>query len=100
MNITLPDSMKAEVEAKAKAAGFPSVDAYVLDLIRFDTPEEDEVYDLPGPPHLTPRNRAELEAMLDEGMNSGNPIVVDDAFWEERKRVLAERMAKRKDGAA
>ena len=29
MTITLPDSMAAEVEAKAKAAGFPSADAFV-----------------------------------------------------------------------
>ena len=62
-------------------------------------PDEDEVADSVGPPGLSPKNRAELEAMLDAGMNSGPPIRDTPEFWEERRRVLEERIAGRKDGA-
>jgi len=44
---------------------------------------------------LTPRNRAELEAMLEEGMNGGDPIRVDEAFWTERRRVLEEKLSRK-----
>jgi Arc/MetJ-type ribon-helix-helix transcriptional regulator len=96
MTITLPDSMVAEAQAKAKAAGFRSVDDYIAYLIVADEPESGEPDYPPGPPEITPRNRAELEAMLEAGMNSGPPIRVTPEFWEERRRVLAERMAKRR----
>jgi hypothetical protein len=53
-----------------------------------------------GPPGLTPHNRAELESMLDAGMNSGPPIRLTSEFWEERKRVQEERAAKRRGESA
>ncbi len=102
MTITLPDSMRAEVEAKAKAAGFPSVEAYVASLIIADKPDESGESDMPEPPpgaSYAVNSREELEAKLLEGLNSGPPIRVTPEFWEERQRVLEERMAKRKGGS-
>ena len=98
MTITLPDSMRAEVEAKAKAAGFPSVEAYVVSLIVEDVPGED--LPTPGyapPPEITPRNRAELEAMLEEGMNSGPPVRATPEFWENLRQRVEARHADRTD---
>jgi hypothetical protein len=90
--------MRAEVEAKAKAAGFPSVEAYVVSLIVEDVPGE--VLPPPGytpPPEITPRNRAELEAMLEDGMNSGPPIRATPEFWENLRQRVETRHADRPD---
>lgn len=96
MTITLPDEWRERLENRAKRAGAASVEEYLLDLVEDAEREEEFLASLPGPPELTPRNREELERMLEEGMNSGPPIRVTPEFWEERRRVLAERMARRK----
>jgi hypothetical protein len=90
MTITLPDELKDELDRKARAAGFATILEYLLSLV----PDDD-----PGPPELTPKNRAELGTMLDAGLASGPPVRATPEFWEERRRVLEERMAKRKDAA-
>jgi antitoxin ParD1/3/4 len=97
MTITLSEAMRAKVEERVKAAGYASTQDYIVALIENDLDEE--VLLPPGyvpPAEITPRNREELEAMLIEGLNSGPPIRVTPEFWEERKRVLEERMAKRR----
>ena len=88
MTITLPDEVARQATARAHAHGFATVEEYIFDLVQSDEPGDD-------PPILRPENREVLKRLLDEGMASGEPIVVDDAFWEERRRVLAERMARR-----
>ena len=97
MTITLPDELKDELERKAAAAGFASVADYLLSLAEEDEP--DDAAAPGGPPELTPKNRAELEAMLEAGMNSGPPIRVTPEFWEDRRRALEERMRKRREQA-
>ena len=82
MTITLPDEIRDELERKAKTAGFTTVAEYVAELIH-----SDEMPDVPSS-RLAPRDRAELEAMLDEGMASGDVVEADDAFWAERRRLL------------
>lgn len=96
MTITLPDEWRERLESGAKRTGAASVEKYLLDLVEEAEREEEFLAHLPGPPELTPRNRDELERMLEEGMNSGPPIRVTPEFWEERRRILAERMARRK----
>jgi hypothetical protein len=44
---------------------------------------------------LTPRNRAELEIMLIEGMKSEGIVEADEAFWAERRRVLLEKISRK-----
>jgi hypothetical protein len=68
MTITLPDELRDELDRRAKANGFASVDQYVAELIRM----EDEVVALPNPPdgaRYAVKTREELEAKLLEGMN-------------------------------
>ena len=96
MTITLPDEMRERVETRAKLHGYASVTEYILSLLDDEENGTENVDALSSPPELTPRSRAELEAMLDAGMNSGPPIRVTPEFWEERRRILEERMAKRK----
>ena len=95
MTITLPDELRDELERKARAAGFATILDYFLSLVPEGGGVEDEVADSAGPQGLSPKTRAELEAMLDAGMNSGPPIRMTPEFWEERRRVLAERIAAR-----
>ncbi len=89
MTITLPDDVRIEAAARAKELGFATVEEYVIDLVRGD----ELGVDVPPSGGYQPKNREALERLLDEGMASGNPIVVDGAFWAERRRVLSERLA-------
>jgi hypothetical protein len=96
MTITLPDELKVRLESLAKLRGFATVNEYLLDLVlqelTTDLEDDYEPSDIIVS-QLTPRNRAELEAMLEEGMRNGDPIRVDEAFWAERRRVLQERLS-------
>ena len=94
MTITLPDVLAQRIEAIARQNGYPSAAEFLIGLA------EDAVIDAAdankgGPSELCPKNREELERMLDEGMNSGPPIRVTPEFWEERRKELERRMAKR-----
>jgi antitoxin ParD1/3/4 len=95
MTVTLPDEMREELERKSQAMGFATVDEYILERVLQAFAQDSEMTD-----HLlsklTPKNREELERMLDEGMNSGPPIRVTPEFWEERRKELERRLASRK----
>ena len=91
MTITLPDAMRAALERKAAAAGFASVDEFVVDALT-----DDYEAGSTRPPHF--RTREELHKLLDEGMASGVAGEMDDAFWAERRRVLAAKMSARNGG--
>jgi len=100
MTITLPDEWRKRLETGAKRAGYDTVEDFLLRLVEDAEAEDEYLAGLPGPPEITPRNREELERMLEDGMNSGPPIRVTPAFWEERRQVLEERMARRRDKPA
>jgi len=97
MTITLPDELKDELERKAHAAGFATILEYFLSLV----PEDETPVDVPDPPpgaRYAVQTREELEAKLLEGVSSGPPVRATPEFWEERRKTLEERMAKRKSG--
>ena len=86
MNIALPESMNHFVQERVTADGYSSVSEYVRDLIRADQKRQ-----------ATER----IDALLLEGLESGEPIPVTPEYWEEKKRRMAERNAKttmRNDG--
>jgi antitoxin ParD1/3/4 len=96
MTITLPDEMRERIEVLMKRCGCPSTVDYLTHLIE-EAETDAMIDDLRGPPELTPRNREELEKMLEEGINSGPAIRVTPEFWEECRRRVQERlMARRK----
>jgi hypothetical protein len=99
MTITFPDGVGERIEVLAKRHGFASVAEYLMSLVEEAELEAAAQADAAGPSALTPRSRAELEKMLDEGMASGDPVEADAAFWAERQRVLLEKIA-RKRGTA
>lgn len=79
MNIALPESLKTFVQERVADGGYSSVSEYVRELIRADQKQ---------------RLEARVDALLLEGLNSGEPIEVTPEYWEAKKRKLAERLSK------
>jgi antitoxin ParD1/3/4 len=79
MNIALPESMKHFVQEQVTEGGYSSVSEYVRDLIRTAQKRKME---------------ERIDALLLEGLDSGEPIPVTPEYWEEKKRKLAERLGK------
>ena len=79
MNISLPDSLKAFVETQVAQGGYRSASEYIRDLIRADQKRKAE---------------ERLEALLLEGLHSGEPIEVTAEYWHEKQSQLLERHRK------
>lgn len=79
MNVALPEAMKQFVQARVSEGGYSSVSEYVRELIRSDQRR---------------RSEERIDALLLEGLDSGESIVVTPECWEEKKRKLAERFGK------
>jgi antitoxin ParD1/3/4 len=79
LNISLPRSLKDYVEEQVRASGYSTPSEYMRTLIREDQ-----------------RRKAQekLEAMLLEGLSSGEPIEVDREFWERKRRALIKQHKK------
>jgi antitoxin ParD1/3/4 len=79
MNIALPESMKHFVQERVNEGGYSSVSEYVRELIRADQK----------------RNAEErIDALLIEGLGSGDPITITPEYWENKKRQLTKRLRK------
>lgn len=78
MNVTLPESLRPWVESQAALAGHASVDGYLEAML------------------VEQRNRMrrEIDQLLLEGLESGEPEEVNDAFWNDRRREAAEMVQK------
>ncbi len=77
MNVSLPDEMKEWVETQVQTGRFANSSDYIRDLIRQD---QEAV--------------AELQAMVDEGLNSGiSDKSLDEIFNEARRASLAHIQA-------
>jgi antitoxin ParD1/3/4 len=79
MNIALPESMKHFVQERVTGGGYSSVSEYIRELIRADQKRLAE---------------ERIDALLLEGLDSGQPIPVTQEYWEEKKRKLTERLGK------
>ncbi len=81
LNISLPQPLKDFVEEQVRQGGFSTPSEYIRALLRDDQ-----------------KRRAEekLEALVLEGLNSGDPVEVTPDFWKELREELAERLNKRK----
>ena len=79
MNIALPESMKTFVQERVVEGGYSSASEYVRDLIRADQKRKAE---------------ERIDALLLEGLDSGQPIPVTPEYWEEKKRKLTARLGK------
>ena len=80
LNISLPSSLKDFVEAQVQSSGFSTPSEYIRNLVRDDQ-----------------KRRAEekLEALLLEGLHSGEPIEITPEYWEKKRTQLMERHNKK-----
>ncbi len=79
MNIILPGPLGNWVEQQARQEGHASPDAFVQELLRQEREK---------------RDKQALEQRLLSALDSGEPIEVTPAFWEERRRDLEARLAR------
>ena len=76
MNVSLPDQMKSWVENQTKDGRYSNVSDYVRNLIREDQERKQAI--------------AELQALIDEGIESGDPQPVEMSAYVASK--LKERV--------
>ena len=79
MNISLPDDLKAFVDQQVQR-GYSSASEFVRELIRNAQKQA---------------AKEQLEALLLEGLDSGEPIEVTPEFWQERRQELKRRIKQR-----
>src|SRR2546429_8517807 len=85
LNGPLPKVLKDYIEGQVSEGGFSTPSEYVRALIRDDQKR---------------RAQEKLEAMLAEGMKSGEPTEEAPSFWAARRQALgAGRRKKRARGA-
>jgi antitoxin ParD1/3/4 len=80
MNVSLPEALKEYVEAQTKN-GYATPSEYVRELIREDQKR---------------RAKAKLDALLLEGLNSGDPIPADAKFWADLRKEAWSKLESRK----
>jgi antitoxin ParD1/3/4 len=80
LNISLPQSLKDYVESQVSTGGYSTPSEYLRELVRRDQ-----------------RQRAEekLEALLLEGLQSGEPIEITAEYWETKRLQLIDRHAQK-----
>jgi antitoxin ParD1/3/4 len=84
VTISLPESLKQFVDAQVASKGYDDVSEYFHSLLREAQEREAD---------------ARLEALLLEGLASGDPIPIDEEYWKNLKAKtdkIAEKYAARK----
>jgi antitoxin ParD1/3/4 len=76
LNISLPDALHEFVERQVAEGGYGDASQYIHKLLR----EEEKK-----------KARERVDVMLLEGLQSGEPIEVNEKYWEEKERRLTER---------
>jgi antitoxin ParD1/3/4 len=83
LTISIPDTLKTFVEHQIAAKGFGNVSEYFRSLLRQAQAEEEDV---------------RLEALLLEGLRSGDDVAINEAFWTELKAEAKQIAQKYKAG--
>jgi len=81
MNISLPAAMRRFVEKQVSVKGYSTASEYIRALLRDEQQREAKV---------------RLEALLLEGLNSGESTPMTEQDWEDIRREVRERRTKRK----
>jgi antitoxin ParD1/3/4 len=80
MNISLPDQLKNFVEDQVESGRYSSVSEYVRDLIRNDEKR---------------KAQEKLEALLMEGIQSGEPTEMTRQDWDEIRQEARKKFEAR-----
>ena len=71
LNISLPDNLEAVIAQQAEQAGFDTATDYLVHLV---LREQDRL-----------SQQEKIEALLIEGLESGEPIEATDEWWEQKR---------------
>jgi len=80
VNISVPDSMRAFIDEQVAKGGYSTTSEYIRQLLR---QEAERVA------------QARLETLLLEGLDSGEPIEINDDWWQQKRIQLLERLRKK-----
>ena len=80
LNISLPQSLKDYVEDRVSVGGYSTPSEYLRELLRRDQKQ---------------RTDDKLETLLLEGLECGEPIEITPEYWENKRKRLVERNAKK-----
>jgi antitoxin ParD1/3/4 len=81
LNISLPKTLREYIETQVREGDFSTPSEYLRSLIR-----EDQKRKAVG----------RIEALLLDGLASGEPSEVDQAFWDKKRLALTSRRKTRK----
>ena len=76
-NISLPDELQAFVDEQVVKGGYSTTSEYIRHLILQDQERT---------------AKEQLEAMLIEGLDSGEAVEVNDEWWEQKRGNMVERL--------
>jgi antitoxin ParD1/3/4 len=74
MNISLPENLKGFVDSQVQIGGYSTSSEYIRELIREDQKKKLE---------------QRLSLLLLEGMQSGEPVAADAAYWKAKRQRLS-----------
>ena len=79
LNISLPEEVQPFLANQAAAAGYTSLSEYVYHLILLE--------------QARLAQQAQIKALLNEGINSGEPAEITDDWWEQKRSQLINSAA-------
>lgn len=74
MNISLPDTLKRFVDVQVQTGGYGSASEHICKLILVDQQRKLE---------------QKLDGLFVDGIEAGQPITADAAFWSAKQQALA-----------
>ena len=80
VNISVPDSMKTFIDEQVAKGGYSTTSEYIRQLLRQEAERIAQV---------------RLETFLLEGLDSGEPIEINDDWWQQKRIQLLERLRKK-----
>ena len=84
MNISIPADMRDWIQEVVSAGGYQTASEYFRELVRRDQKE---------------RAKVDLEQLLLDGLESGKGVEISPEFWEDKRKELLSRFARRKKKA-
>ena len=83
INLSLSESLEQFLDERVAEAGLQSREQYVEQLLRAEQKR---------------LAKAKLDAMLLAGLDSGEPIPVDDEWWERKTQEAVARYHRKRNG--
>jgi antitoxin ParD1/3/4 len=83
VTVMIPESMQDSLQGRLAEGGYASLSEYVSELIRAD---------------LIRKAEERVDVLLLEGLDSGEPILADDKFWEAQRDRLTSRFGRTDEG--